>query len=215
MLKGYNDLNTNSPNTFATDGKIVLSGAGRKAVYDGAGFMDEVKKGYNKTKAAVKSKTGQKIVKALKEDKSVMKEFTKAKKQLDDYTSGVRKSKPAKAMLDILESQGVISKIEDEFKGAGNKSGKISRIKKAKKWTGFADDTLRKGNDTAAYGYKEYKKATNPITAKITSMFGGAVKRPPSNWILHVKSYAQKHNIPYKQALKEASPSYKAMKAKN
>ena len=70
MLKGYNDLNTNSPNTFATDGKIVLSGAG---------FLDEVKKGYNKTKAAVKSKTGQKIVGALKEDKSVMKEFTKAK----------------------------------------------------------------------------------------------------------------------------------------
>ena len=71
MLKGYNDLNTNSPNTFATDGKIVLSGAG---------FLDEVKKGYNKTKAAVKSKTGQKIVGALKEDKSIMKEFTKAKK---------------------------------------------------------------------------------------------------------------------------------------
>ena len=45
-------------------------------------------------------------------------------------------------------------------------------------------------------------------------MFGGA-KRPPSNWILHVKSYAQKNNISYKQALKEASPSYKAMKAKN
>ena len=156
MLKGYNDLNTNSPNTFAIDGKIVLSGAGRKTVYEGAGFLDEVKKGYNKTKSAVKSKTGQKIVGALKEDKSVMKEFTKAKKQLDDYTSGVRKSKPGKAMLDILEKQGVISKIEDEFKGAGNASGKISRIKKAKKWTGFADDTLRKGIDTAAYGYKEY-----------------------------------------------------------
>ena len=30
MLKGYNDMNTNVPNTFATDGKIVLSGAGRK-----------------------------------------------------------------------------------------------------------------------------------------------------------------------------------------
>ena len=107
-------------------------------------------------------------------------------------------------MLDILESQGVISKIEDEFKGGGNASGKISRIKKAKKWTGYADDTLRKGIDTAAYGYKEYKKATNPITAKITSMFGGAVKRPPSNWIIHVKDYAQKNNITYKQALKEA-----------
>jgi hypothetical protein len=66
MLKGYNDLNTNVPNTFATDGKIVLSGAGRKTVYDGAGFMDDIKKGYNKTKSAVKSETGQKIVKALK-----------------------------------------------------------------------------------------------------------------------------------------------------
>ena len=78
MLKGYNDLNTNVPNTFATDGKIFLSGAGRKAVYDGAGFLDEVKKTYNKGKKAVKSETGRKIVGALKEDKSVMKEFTKA-----------------------------------------------------------------------------------------------------------------------------------------
>ena len=39
----------------------VLSGAGRKAVvYEGAGFLDEVKKGYNKTKSVVKSETGQK-----------------------------------------------------------------------------------------------------------------------------------------------------------
>jgi hypothetical protein len=215
MLKGYNDMNTNVPNTFAADGKIDLSGAGRKAVYDGAGFMDEVKKGYNKTKAAVKSKTGQKIVGALKEDKDVIKQFTKAKQQLKDYQEGVRKSPPGKLMLYILESQGVISKIEDELTGSGNASGKISRLKKAKKWTGFADDTLRKGIDTAAYGYTEYKKVKNPISSKIASMFGGAVKRPPSNWIIHVKSYAQKHSIPYEQALKDASPSYKAMKAKN
>ena len=57
MLKGYNDMNTNIPNTFATDGKIVLSEAGRKAVvYEGAGFLDEVKKGYNKTKVQSKVK---------------------------------------------------------------------------------------------------------------------------------------------------------------
>jgi len=116
-------------------------------------------------------------------------------------------------MLDILEKQGVISKIEDELTGSGNKSGKISRIKKANKWTGYADDTLRKGIDTAAYGYTEYKTAKNPISSKITSMFGGAVKRPPSPWIIHVKDYAQKNSISYKQALKEASPSYKSMKA--
>ena len=30
-----------------------------------------------------------------------MKEFNKAKKQLADYTSGVRKNKPGKAMLDF------------------------------------------------------------------------------------------------------------------
>ena len=40
-----------------------------------------------------------------------MKEFNKAKKQSDDYTSGVRKSKPGKTALHILEKQGVISKI--------------------------------------------------------------------------------------------------------
>ena len=117
-------------------------------------------------------------------------------------------------MLDILESQGVISKIEDELTGSGNKSGKISRIKKANKWTDYADNTLRKGIDTAAYGYTEYKKAKNPISSKITSMFGGAVKRPPSNWIMHVKAFSQKNNISYKQALKDSGPSYRAMKAK-
>ena len=97
--------------------------------------------------------------------------------------------------------------------GSGNKSGKISRLKKAKKWTGYADDTIRKGIDTAAYGYTEYKKAKNPISSKITSMFGGAKR--PSNWIIHVKDYAEKNSISYKQASKEASPSYKSMKAKN
>ena len=57
------------------------------------------------------------------------KNVPKLKKNLKDYQEEVRKSPPGKLVLDILESQGVISKIEDEFKGAGNKSGKISRIK--------------------------------------------------------------------------------------
>jgi hypothetical protein len=41
MLKGYNDMNTHVENPFVVDGKIVLSGAG---------WMDDVTKGYNKTK---------------------------------------------------------------------------------------------------------------------------------------------------------------------
>jgi hypothetical protein len=217
LKKGYNDLNTNIENTFATNGKIILSGAGRKSVYDGAGFLDEVKKGYNKTKIAVKSETGQKIVGALKEDKSVMKEFNKAKKQLKDYQEGIRKSPPGKLMLDILESQGVISKIEDEFKGGGNKSGKISRIKKANKWAQFSKGIVEDGMELGQKGLdmmNKQKDRQSPM-GQLKTAFGGNLKRPQSHWIQHVKAFSQKNNISYKQALKEASPSYKAMKSKN
>ena len=187
---------------------------------DGAGFFDEVKKGYNKTKSAVKSETGQKIKKALMEDKDFVKEFNKAKKQLKDYTDGKRKTKPGKAAMAILEQSGVISKVENEFKGGGNKSGKISRIKKAKKWTGYANDTARMGIDTARYGYENFKEATNPVQAEakkaakgIAKMFGGA-KRGPSMWISHVKAFSKANNIPYKEALSKAGPSYRALKNK-
>jgi len=59
------------------------------------------------------------------------------------------------------------------FAGSGNQSGKISRVKKAGKWTGYVNDTARMGIDTAAYGYKEYQKAKNPIGSKVKSWFGG------------------------------------------
>jgi hypothetical protein len=105
--------------------------------------------------------------------------------------------------------------------GSGNKSGKISRLKKAKRWTGYAKDTAYDGIDLAKYGYEQYKEAANPIQTEakkaakgIAKLFGGA-KRPPSNWIIHVKDYAHKNNITYKQALKNSGPSYRAMKAKN
>jgi hypothetical protein len=221
---GYNDMNTNVPNPFAVNDKVTLSGAGRcptceKKMMDGAGFFDDVKKGYNKTKSAVKSNTGQKIKKALVEDKDFMKEFNKAKKQLKDYQDGVRKTKPGKMALDILESQGVISKIEDEFRGAGNKSGKISRIKKANKWRDFSNDTARMGIDTGRYGYEQFQEATNPLKSEgkkaiksISKMFGGA--KSPSPWIQHVKAFSQKHNIPYKEALSKAGPSYRQLKNK-
>ena len=31
----------------------------------------------------------------------------------------------------------------------------------------------------------------------------------PNNWILHVKEYASKHNVSYRNALRDASSSYK------
>ena len=66
------------------------------------------------------------------------------------------------------------------FAGAGNKSGKISRHKKALKWTGYVDDTLRKGIDTGRYGYEQFKEATNPLASEgkkaiigLSKLFGG------------------------------------------
>ena len=61
--------------------------------------------------------------------------------------------------------------------------------------------------------FNKQKDRQSPM-GQLKNAFGGNVKRSPSNWILHVKSYAQKHNITYKQALKDSGPSYRAMKAK-
>ena len=104
--------------------------------------------------------------------------------------------------------------------GSGNKSGKISRLKKAKRLTGYAKDTAYDGIDLAKYGYEQYKEAVNPVQTEakkavkgIAKLFGGA--KAPSPWIQQVKAFSQKNNITYKQALKESGPSYRAMKAKN
>ena len=34
----------------------------------------------------------------------------------------------------------------------------------------------------------------------------------PSAWITHVQEYSKEHNIPYKEALKKASSTYKKSK---
>jgi hypothetical protein len=56
---------------------------------------------WNRSENCKDFKTGQRCDERIYQSK---------KKQLDDYTSGVRKSKPGKAMLNILEKKGVISK---------------------------------------------------------------------------------------------------------
>jgi len=128
-----------------------------------------------------------------------------------DYQNGVRKTKPGKAAMAILEKSGVISKIEDEFKGG------VNRLKKAKRWEGFVRYTGYDAVDLGAYGYRKAKDAVNPIGKTGRGWFGGAqggAKRGPSMWIGFVKEFAQENNIPYKEALKAAGPSYKALKAK-
>jgi len=52
------------------------------------------------------------------------------------------------------------------FAGAGRKSGKISRIKKARKWRDFAGDTVKDGIDVGRYGYEQYQAARNPLKSE-------------------------------------------------
>jgi len=62
------------------------------------------------------------------------------------------------------------------FAGAGNKSGKISRIRKAKKWRDFSVDTAKQGIDTAKYGFDKYQEAVNPLKSKFKKLFGGELE---------------------------------------
>jgi len=77
--------------------------------------------------------------------------------------------------------------------GSGNKSGKISRTKKAGKWVDFVDDTARKGIDVASYGYKEYQKTRNPIGSKIKSLFGGEMEMDGGNVFSNAKKAYNKN----------------------
>ena len=91
--------------------------------------------------------------------------------------------------------------VPEDFEGSGNKSGKISRIKKAKKWTNYAVHTANDGLDLAKKGKKIFGFGLS-----------AGSKRPPSKWIMFVKEYASKHNISYKDSLKQAGPSYRNSK---
>lgn len=90
-------------------------------------------------------------------------------KKLDKGKGAIIKMGSSEIDMNKTEGTGL-------FLGAGNKSGKISRIKKAKKWRDFSKETAKDGIDTAAYGYKEFQKAVNPIGSKVKSLFGAGVE---------------------------------------
>jgi len=121
-----------------------------------------------------------------------------------------------------------------DLAGSGKKSGKISRSKKADKWLGFVGDTLdvglekaSKAKEIAGSGTKSGKiSRTNKAAkwldftsnaldvglskaAKVKDMAGSGAPRKPSAWILHVKAYAAKHGVSYKDAMSAARATYK------
>ena len=151
------------------------------------------------------------------------KTLTKAVNELKAYANGTKKVKPSKKSLAILEKNGIITKkVTGGSCGAcdcAKTGGKVSRIKKANKWTEYAKDTINDGITIGAHGYEEYKRLTeNPLQKiaikAIESKMGGSAKRAPSAWITFVKAYSKKHGITYGEALKKAGPEYRKMSGK-
>jgi hypothetical protein len=99
--------------------------------------------------------------------------------------------------------------------GAGNKSGRISRIKKANKWKAFSKENVEAGLELGQNGldmFNEQKDRQSPM-GQVKKAFGGVVKRP-SKWIMFVKEFAFKTGISYKEALKAAGLEYRKLKKK-
>ena len=194
MNIGYNDLNTFALDTFVTPGPIVISGGARP-----------------KMRPAVMPPPQHFRLQGA----GVQDDVEKAMKQLKSFMDGKRKTKPAKKMLEILEKEGIISKMT-----GGYKSTAKAQIEDADLWTDYAVRTGDKGIGLVRRGYDNYKQATAPVTTeankavkKIGSWFGGEQpKKSPSQWVMFVKDFAQENNIPYKEALKAAGPHYRKLK---
>ena len=160
------------------------------------------------------------------------KALAKAVDALQSFVKGERKTKPTKKMLAVLEKNGVISKKEGGcscmpkvpkkelavMPVAEKITGGLNRLKKAERWSEFSKTQVKDGIDLAAYGYKTYNEAMNPMQTAavnfIKAKTGGSVKRAPSEWVKFVKAYSQKHNIPYGEALKKAGPEYRKLSGK-
>jgi hypothetical protein len=97
--------------------------------------------------------------------------------------------------------------------GAGNKSGRISRIKKANKCKDFSKEVVEDGLESGQKGLdivNKQKDCRSPM-GPLKNAFGAGVKTPPK-WIMFVKKYAATNGISYKEALKGAKPEYRKLK---
>ena len=146
MNIGYNDMNNNTPNTFVTPGPIVISGGARpkkatKAEMSNPPYMPRL------TRPAVMPPPQH-----FKLQGAGNNDVEKAMKQLKSFMDGTRKTKPAKKMLDILEKEGVISKMT-----GGYKSTAKAQIEDADAWTDYAVRTGDKGIGLVRRGYDKPK----------------------------------------------------------
>jgi hypothetical protein len=79
--------------------------------------------------------------------------------------------------------------------GSGNKSGKISRFKKANKWTGFAEGVVNKGMDLGERGLSimnKQKDRQSPM-GQFKAAFGGEMEMDGGNIFTNAKKSYNKN----------------------
>ena len=135
-------------------------------------------------------------------------ELDKAKESLKKYVNRERKTMPSKKNLDLLEKEGIISKSEggNVFKDIGK--GVSSAVK-----------TTRKAvkNPAVKAGIMGATTLVAPELAPVAGLAlsaAGKAKKQPSAWVQFVLEFAKQKGLKYSDALKQASPVYKKMKAK-
>ena len=147
-------MNTYAPQPFVTPGPIVISGGARP-----------------KMRPAVMPPPQHFRLQGA----GVQDDVEKAMKQLKSFMDGKRKTKPAKKMLEILEKEGIISKMT-----GGYKSTAKAQIEDADLWTDYAVRTGDKGIGLVRRGYDNAKDAMNPVQSEakkaakqVGKFFGG------------------------------------------
>ena len=158
MNIGYNDMNTYAPQPFVTPGSIVISGGARprKPEYKTLPYIPDGEPSLDikeKKKRIERDTQWRRAFGGGRQD-----DVEKAMKQLKSFMNGTRKTKPAKKMLEILEKEGVISKMT-----GGYKSTAKAQIEDADAWTDYAVRTGDKGIGLVRRGYDNAKDAMNPV----------------------------------------------------
>ena len=100
--------------------------------------------------------------------------------------------------------------------GNGKKKGQSKPSKPSKVASGIFDDILsgigsvvKTTADVAPDALKLFKMVKGKGKAKAEKKAEKKAGKKASSWVDHVKTYAKKNNISYKDALKKAGPSYK------
>jgi hypothetical protein len=93
--------------------------------------------------------------------------------------------------------------------------GRVNRLKKAKRWEGFAVDTANDGLDVAGDTYDLVNRIRNPVTAGLKDMFGWGMSGGYAKGSAEAKAHAAKMHAARRLKYVKGSDASKSSNAKN